>query len=132
MAYRGPEGLMKEMVRSLRFPGKISKSEEKENIFYKSLHREYRIHTKKENQIHTGLPCSVMRTGNHAAVCEAAQWKGLAVIGSVTFQGKRKIFCTFKDMENITPCALSKKIILFYHLSLWLSSIICLSIYLSF
>ena len=39
------------------------------------------------------------------------RWKGLAIKGSLIFEGKRKAFYTFKDAENIIPCTLSKKII---------------------
>lgn len=38
-----------EMVHNLRFPGRISKSKDKEIFFffYKILHREYRLRTKE-------------------------------------------------------------------------------------
>ena len=86
---------MKEVVRNLRFPVKISKSEEGQNIFYESLHREYRLHTKeRESSPHwptllsneskqscsSVSGCPMVRTGNCRILYVRGQQKDIVHI----------------------------------------------------
>lgn len=52
MGFLIARGLMKEKMHNLRFPAGIFKSKDKEDCFYKSIHREYRLHTKERESNH--------------------------------------------------------------------------------